>query len=393
MSWIRNLMIGAWLTIFPGTTLLVTSCDTEGETTVLYGPPPVCESDAQCVEWNGEGWVCDVPSGECLAPDGDVTSEEESDGTPDGDGEPSPDGDMDQADLEDDDAFAPEYGPSPCASADDCRNYYGNPDSGKEWVCTPEDFPNDCVQIPTDGDLEGDGDNNTEMYGPLTCATADECEDYYGEPDAGKEWVCDPVQFPGTDSMYIGCGQAAIGGDGDADVDGDGEEDAEEPPDMYGPQPCVSSQDCQTWYGNPDEGKEWVCDPVTYPGGENLLIGCGQVETDGDLDGDYAPEYGPLCVTNTDCEEYFGPAGEGMEWVCTIGGDCQTYPSADGDATTDYGPLSCTSDRDCEDWYGPAEEGEKWICGYNGWCSHAPVVDGDVDCDEWAGMYGPLPCR
>lgn len=161
MSWIKNMIFGAWLTIFPAA-LTLSGCDSDSPSPPVEYGPPTCDNNQECVDLNGASWYCDLAASPHVCKqhaDGDA--EEQTDG--DRDAAVDGDHDGDGNDIDGDNGVL--YGPPPCTSAEDCQSWHGNPDSGKEWICDTNS--GNCSQQLIGGDTDSDGPST--YYGPLSC--------------------------------------------------------------------------------------------------------------------------------------------------------------------------------------------------------------------------------
>jgi hypothetical protein len=163
------------------------------EPVALYGPPP-CNTDQDCVNWNGQGWVCDKGN----------TFDDGCGGTSNWpicvqssqtDGGVKTDGCQPVA----------LYGPQPCDTDQNCIDQHG---SG--WYCDKDNTFGDgcggtttwpiCRQSSTPADAgvpAPDGPcQPAALYGPPPCNTDADCVSWYGEG-----WYCDT-----TNSYDDGCG-------------------------------------------------------------------------------------------------------------------------------------------------------------------------------------------
>ena len=193
--------------------------------------------------------------------------------------------------------------------------------------------------------------NQCGAYGPPPCSSDTDCASY------GDGWYCDQANMQswcgGEPQLYPVCKQA-----GDAGYEDFGNQCA-----AYGPKPCDSDQECvasngEGWYCDQNH-QAGYCNgqPVTWPT-------CVQI---GDQDGgawDYGPmdaAYGPPpCSTDQDCQSWMGSG-----WYCDQGGHyCvmgqDAGPADFGNPCGAYGPPPCQTDQECVTDYGTG-----WYCDKN----------------------------
>lgn len=156
----------------------------------LYGPPP-CSSDADCVEWMGDGWYCDLENTFDTGCQGE---------TPWAICRQSA---QDAGVAQDGCAPVALYGPPPCSNDADCQATHGD-----GWYCDLDNsFGNGCGEMVTwptcrEGETADagvpDGCMPVALYGPPPCSSDADCAEWYGD----DSWTCNE-----DNTFSNGCGE------------------------------------------------------------------------------------------------------------------------------------------------------------------------------------------